>query len=141
MKNSKDNSLTISSNKPIVKIEDCILSKLPSLAKIRKDEGEEKTLSFIKLQLIELNELLNLSKPMSETQINFTSQVILEEFYMLNISDLKLVFKNIAIGKCGNLYQSLNPPKLLSIFREHLNERMNLGAEITMRQHQEHKQF
>ena len=78
---------------------------------------------------------------MNEAQINFTAGVILEEFYMLNISDLKLVFKNIAIGKCGNLYQSLNPPKLLSIFRDHLNERMNLGAEITMRQHQEHKQF
>ena len=141
MKNSKDNSLTTLTNRPIVKIEDCILSKLPSLAKIRKEKGDDKTLSFIKLQLIELNELLNLSRPMSETQINFTSQVILDEFYMLNISDLKLVFKNIATGKCGNLYQSLNPPKLLSIFRDHLNERMNLGAEITMREHQEHKQF
>ena len=141
MKNSKDNSLTTLTNRPLVKIEDCILSKLPSLAKIRKEKGDDKTLSFIKLQLIELNELLNLSRPMSETQINFTSQVILDEFYMLNISDLKLVFKNIATGKCGNLYQSLNPPKLLSIFRDHLNERMNLGAEITMREHQEHKQF
>ena len=60
MKNSKDNSLIISSSKPIVKIEDCILSKLPSLAKIRKEKGDDKTLSFIKLQLIELNELLNL---------------------------------------------------------------------------------
>ncbi len=114
---------------------------MPSLAKIKRKEGEEKTLSFIKLELIRLNELLSLKRPMTETQIDFTAQVILDEFWMLNVSDLKLVFKNILTGKCGNLYESLNPPKTLSIFREYLGVRMNIGAEMSMRQHQEHKQF
>ena len=78
---------------------------------------------------------------MTETQINFTAEVIIDEFYMLNVADIKLIFKNILTGKCGNLYESLNPPKTLTIFREHLNQRMNLGAEISERKHQEHKQF
>ena len=141
MKNSKESSLVTYQSKPIVKIEDCIQSKLPSLAKIKKDEGAEKTASYIQLELIKLNELLNLRRPMTETQINFTAEVILDEFYMLNVADIKLVFKNILSGKCGNLYESLNPPKTLTIFREYVNQRMNLGAEMSERQHQEHKQF
>lgn len=145
MKNSKENSLTTlqssNSEKALVRIEDCITSATPSLAALKRKEGEDKTISFIKLELIRLNELLNLRRPMTESQIDFTSQIILDEFYMLNVADLKLVFKNILTGKCGNLYESLNPPKTLSIFRQHLNERMNIGAEISIRQHQEHKQF
>ena len=144
MSNSKENSLTTlqhSDSRSLVKVEDCINSSMPSLAKIKRKEGEEKTLSFIKLELIRLNELLSLKRPMTETQIDFTAQVILDEFWMLNVSDLKLVFKNILTGKCGNLYESLNPPKTLSIFRDYLSERMNVGAEMSMKQHQEHKQF
>ena len=141
MKNSKESSLTTCQSKSFVKIEDCIQSKLPSLARIKKEEGIDKTLSYVQLELIKLNELLNLRRPMTETQINFTAEVIIDEFYMLNVADIKLIFKNILTGKCGNLYESLNPPKTLTIFREHLNQRMNLGAEMSERQHQEHKQF
>ncbi len=141
MKNSKESSLVTYQSKPLVKVEDCIDLSLPSFARLKKEEGIEKTLSYVKLELIKLNELLNLRRPMTETQINFTAEVIIDEFYMLNITDLKFVFKNILTGKCGNLYESLNPPKTLSIFREHLNQRLAAGKEISDRQHQEHKQF
>jgi hypothetical protein len=122
-------------------MEDCISSNTPTLARLRKEKGEKKTVLKICQELITLNEMLNLRRPMTENQIKFTAQMILDEFYNLNIADITLVFRNILTGKCGSLYESLNTPKILTFFREYLNQRMTMGADISDREHQEHKQF
>ena len=54
---------------------------------------------------------------------------------------LQLLFRKILSGEYGELYESLNPPKILTFFRNYLNERMNVGAEMSIRKHLEYKQL
>ena len=50
---------------------------------------------------------------MTESQITFSAQLIVDEFFNLKISDLTLLFRKILSGQYGELYESLNPPKIL----------------------------
>ena len=72
---------------------------------------------------------------MSEDQINLCSSMIVEEFYMLKMSDLTLLFKKIISGQYGEFYERLSIDKVLTFFREYLEERLNLAADNSLRNH------
>ena len=83
--------------------------------------------------------MLNLNKPMSETQIRLCTTMILEEFYALKISDLTILFKRIIAGEYGEFYERLSIDKVLTFFRKYFIERCNLAEENNNRIHQEFK--
>lgn len=116
-------------------------NKTPSIVVIKKEMGATFTTGYIKIWLVELNEMLNLRRPMTESQITFSAQLISDEFWMLHIADLQLLFTKILSGQYGELYESLNPPKIMTFFRNYLNERTSLGGEKSKREHQEYKQL
>src|SRR5690348_8812696 len=66
-------------------ISDAINSKAPTLAVIKKDNGQDFTQSFLVLWLVYLNKLLDLKNPMNEEQIELCAETLLSEFYMLKI--------------------------------------------------------
>lgn len=136
--NYKPAKLIASSN--IKNYDEVFQSKDDSIAKIKRELGDSFTKGYIKIWLIELNELLNLRRPMTESQITFSAQLIVDEFFNLKISDLTLLFRKILSGQYGELYESLNPPKILGFFRNYLNERTAIAAEYSMQQHLKHKQ-
>lgn len=119
--------------------EEIFEKKSHSISKIRKEWGESFTVSYIKVWLVELNELLNLRRPMTESQISFAARLVVDEFYNLNINDLQFLFIKILKGEQGELYESLNPPKILTFFREYLNERMTQGAQKSLSKHLDSK--
>lgn len=100
-------------------------SKTESLAQINKDMGENTTLAFIKMWLINLNEYINANRKLKPVQIEEISMYILNDYYYLKISDLYLCFTNIKKGKYGSLYESIDGVKILSYFEEYSNDRMS----------------
>ena len=116
-------------------IEEAINSKAPSIGKFQNQQGKQFTEGLITFWLLYLNKVLNLNKPMSEEQINLCSSMIVEEFYMLKISDLTLLFKKIISGQYGEFYERLSIDKVLTFFREYLDERLNLAADNSIRNH------
>lgn len=120
-------------------ISDAIKSKAPTLATIKKDNGPDFTQSFIVLWLVYLNKLLDLKNPMNEEQIDLCSESILSEFYMLKISDLTFVFKEIVSGKHGKFYERLAISDILSIFSTYFDERCKVAEEETLRYHNDLK--
>ena len=131
----------LNSSQSVKTYDEVFNTKAPSIARIKKEMGASFTTGYIKIWLVELNEMLNLRRPMTESQITFAAQLITDEFFGLKISDLQLLFRKILSGEYGELYESLNPPKILTFFRNYLNERMNVGAEMSMRKHLEYKQL
>lgn len=117
-------------------IEEAINSKAPSIGKFQNQQGKQFTEGLITFWLLYLNKVLNLNKPMSEEQINLCSSMIVEEFYMLKVSDLTLLFKKIISGQYGEFYERLSIDKVLTFFREYLEERYTLAGEASQRDHE-----
>jgi len=121
------------------KISDAINSKAPTLASIKKERGQEITNSLIILWLLYLNKLLDLKNPMNEEQIDLCAETILTDFYVLKISDLTFIFKEIVSGKHGKFYERLSISDILNIFTNYFNERCEVAEQETLRLHNDIK--
>ena len=118
-------------------IEDAVNSKAPSIASFQREQGRKFTEGLVTVWLMYLNNILNLNKPMSGDQINLCSSMVVEEFYMLKVSDLTLLFKRIISGQYGEFYERLSIDKILTFFRTYLEERFNLAEDNSQRNHKE----
>lgn len=119
----------------ITTVEKSISLKLPSIIKLKKTIGEEKMESFIKLWLIDLNNILDLRRPLRENQIDLISFYIVNDYGNLTLSDIHLIFTRAKTGFYGELYESLNMPKVLGWFRDYFEERLLTAGEMSRREH------
>ena len=81
---------------------------VPSVRKAVKDVGEERLAAYIKIELIQLNTLLNLARPMSEVFLETSVPLILkhltDEDVEPNLADLKIIFDRARTGFYGTYY-------------------------------------
>lgn len=96
-----------------------------SLAAIRKKVGKKISLNIIKIWIIKLNDFLNISRKMTPPQIEETADMIYDEFYYLKVSDIALLMKRIKTGHYGQFYESIDGMKLMDMFFEYAQERVN----------------
>mgnify|MGYP003639237848 FL=1 len=96
----------------LVSVNDAINSPSHSLGKIQREQSKKFTEGLVLIWLMYLNEILNLNKPMSEEQMKLASTLICEEFYMLKMADLTLLFKRIISGQYGEFYERLSIDKV-----------------------------
>ena len=101
----------------LVNIKDAINSDSKSLGKLQREHSREFTESIIQNWLIYLNRTLNLKNAMGTEQIKLASTLICEEFYMLKMADLTLLFKRIISGQYGEFYERLSIDKVITFFR------------------------
>ena len=125
----------------IIKIEDCANSSAPSLSNLTNNEGIKKSTAFISLELIRLNELLNLSRPMNNAQIEFVSNRLIKyPLNQLKTTDIKYVFDEILSGKHGKMYGSINPPFIIDCLSRHLDNRTTFSGEQNASMNKQFKQ-
>ena len=109
----------------------------PSINQIKREQGDTFCEKFIMLWLIYLNEMLNLNKPMTESQIRLCAAQLLAEYGYLKITELTLIFKRILSGEYGEFYERLGIDKVLKFFREYDKERFEFIDEQRQREHAE----
>lgn len=119
-------------------VSDALSRNTVSLVEIKKGKGEVFLRSYISMWLIYLNEVLNLNNPLTETQIELCAEQIMADYHHLKISELSLIFKRIVSGECGELYERISMPKLMSIFRKYEQERTDV---VVTQNQQAHEQF
>ena len=124
----------------LVSVTDAINSPSHSLGKIQREQSKKFTEGLVLVWLMYLNEILNLNKPMSEEQMKLAAVLICEEFYMLKMSDLTLLFKRIISGQYGEFYERLSIDKVLTFFRNYLEERFEIAIDQSSRNHRDIKQ-
>ena len=124
----------------IKSVSDAMVKDSHSIGKIQREQSKNFTEGLLLYWLIYLNEILNLKNPMSEEQMKLASQLICEEFYMLKMSELTLLFKRIISGQYGKFYERLDIPTILTCFREYLEERFEIAIDQSSRNHRDIKQ-
>ena len=67
----------------------------PSISSIRRDYGATACESYIMLWLVYLNEMLAVSRPMSEDQISLCSSQIMNDYGYLKLTAISFIFKRI----------------------------------------------
>ncbi|MEG1572801.1 MAG: hypothetical protein RR328_04535, partial [Bacteroidales bacterium] len=110
----------------------CISQKITNLYGLRQIYGEEKVEALLKLQLLDLNEVLGLKQPFSERQIDEISEEIISLYSYLNMADLHLIFKRIKTGYYGELYDRLSTASIFSFFEKYFTERCQEAAKQSL---------
>lgn len=108
--------------------------QFPSLAVLKKDFGAQKVETVIKLYLVELCELVNLKRPLREKQIDAIAMEVVSAYYSLTIADVHVIFRKARNGEFGELYESLDMPKVMKWFADYFAERCEAGANISIRE-------
>lgn len=120
-------------------VKDALMVKTPSLAKVRKTYGGKAAIAYIKIWLVDLNASLNLTRSLNEAQITEAAKLIISEFWGLTIADINIVFKNVKLGKYGELYGTLSIDKILRWFGDYQKERLDTAGEMSQEQHDKFK--
>ena len=120
-------------------IGDAISVKSDVLSSIRNNTGTPFSEAIIKLQLINLNDLVNAKRPLTEAMIEYIATEIISLHWWFKMSDVYLIFRRMLSGHYGNFYESLNPVKILSCFSEYDKERTELCSRRSLSKHMETK--
>lgn len=128
----------LSKNKELVRINtvtqalalaDQYPEQYPSLATLRGTYSDEAVENIIKLYLIELTELVNLKRELTEKQIDVIAQNVVAQYYNLTIADVHVVFKQAVTGKYGSFYDALDVPKVMGWFSKYFDSRCDAAME------------
>jgi len=114
---------------------DAIKSQSLSLAKIKKESGEEYTMAYIIKWIIATNEFINVKNKQTPDQIKLTARYILQDYYYFKISDIYLIFTNAQKGRYGQFYDSIDGSKILSWFESYAKERSEIAESISFLEH------
>jgi hypothetical protein len=120
-------------------ITQALSSDLPSLARLRREMPLEKVEAYIKLWLLDLNMLLDLKKPLNESQIDDIAFRVVDQYGSMNLADIKLVFSAVLDGDQGLVYDRLSIPTVMKWFKDYFEKRMSKAAERSYLQADSHK--
>lgn len=84
--------------------------------------------------MIELSELVNVKRELSEKQIDTIAMEVVNRHYALTMADIHVIFKKAINGEFGDFYESLDVPKVLKWFDQYFDERCEIGAQETVAQ-------
>lgn len=117
--------------KGLTTISQVLENKTSSISKIKKSIGVVRTEALLKVYLVRTNELLGVSKPLSEEAIDEIASILLTEYYMLSMTDIAFVLQQAVRGRYGELYESLTIPKVIKWFRTYFDERCQTAEEMS----------
>lgn len=108
--------------------------KYPSLAVLRRDHGSEAIEDIIMMYLIDLREKINAKRHLSDEQIEEIAFEVVTSFYHFTIADIHLVFRWAKLGKYGELYESIDMPKVMGWFETYDNARTDAATQESINQ-------
>ena len=113
----------------------CVSSESPAIATIKKEKGEKSILTIIQIWISDCNDFMNLARKMTPEQIKQTANMVLADFYFMNIADINLVFTRAKKGYYGEMYQSLDGLKIYQWFQRYSDERAQTVFDDKLKEH------
>lgn len=102
---------------------------VPTVRKVVKDLGEQSMETCIKAQLISLNLILNLARPMTDQMITATAplvvQHILDDDCDLTLADLRIIFDRAKKGVYGSFYGGIGSADIINWIDGYIAEKCN----------------
>lgn len=109
----------------------CARSGIPSIRLMQNQYGREQMVDFLVVQINRLQKLLNIENVMDIETAIFAAESILDEFGLLNIADLRLVFTRAIRGQYGQFYNRVTIPQMMDWFRKYFEERCTICAQAS----------
>lgn len=75
---------------------------------MKRDRGSDVVKSALGILLCTVNDFFNLPNPMKASQIEQTTELIMERYYYLKLEEFQLCFKNAMAGDYGPLFNRLD---------------------------------
>lgn len=119
-------------------INECLSSHVPMIGTLNK-HNHVAAIEIITYGISSLLGFLGLKQSMNPDQILMTAELLLEDYSDIPIDALKLFFRNVAKGKYGQTYNSIDGQKLLIWFRQFYDEYMHELLEVKQREHEANK--
>lgn len=108
--------------------------KYPSLAVIRRDHGNEVIEDLIMAYLIDMRKKINAKRHLTDEQIEEIAFEVVNTYYHFTIADIHLVFRWAKLGKYGELYESIDMPKVMGWFETYDNARTDAATQESINQ-------
>lgn len=108
-----------------------------SVAKIRKNQGEEVVKQLIAREILEVFEFYGAEiKP---SQLKISCDVIASEFYYLKLHEIQFAFRNGMLGKYSKVFGKFNPSFLVEWLNAYREERLEHCATKSQKQSESSK--
>lgn len=120
-------------------INSALKSITPSIAKFKKEVGEEPTVALVTIFLIDTVTFFNVGKSMDDVQITATAKMILSEYYFLKPEDFKVCFDRAKKGYYGKLYDRLDGSIIMEWLNKYIDERAEVAENESRERHEEAK--
>lgn len=106
----------------------CVMGKAPTLAKVRKEYGEQVALDWLKVQI---NDYQNFVAVKGENELPDETEremaaLILGDWYFLKMTEIMLFFRWLKTGRYGELYGRINPQSFFCKLLEFVKDRNNI---------------
>lgn len=89
-------------------IEDAVCSITPSLSTFRKETNETSLFAILTILFNDIIDFFSVGRSIGQSQLVSTIQLVVEDFYYLNIEDFKLCFNNAKRGVYGKIYDRVD---------------------------------
>lgn len=116
-------------------IEQALKSGKIKLIELVSSYSEQSILLWIQAWLVSLSGYMNFS--INESQAKNTSMFILEDCYMLNLSEFTLMFKKIIRGNYGIFYSQFNGQVIVSACKQYRQQRGDIISKMTEEERRE----
>lgn len=95
-------------------------------------QNRERTLSVLRLHLINLNMCCDVRRPLNEQQIEVVVDMIVNDWMLANLTlvDYMIVMRRAISGEYGEMFENLTPPKVLGWLKRYAEERAAEAAEM-----------
>ena len=113
-------------------------SGLPTLARVNKHFGRDFTESYLAIWITNLVEYFQVGRKMGEQQIIETAMLVMDEYYMLTLADINLVFTRVKKGYFGEIYDRIDGAVILGWFKKYFEERCSEAEALSMREHEKY---
>lgn len=110
----------------------CIQNDAPSIASVRKYQGEVVAKAMIIYFLNSIDKLLNLKQKLTAFQLDYAADLILEDYPNMKPSDIRLAIRK---GLMKEIYNRVDVQVVLGWFRDYWVERMDVSANSRQTDH------
>lgn len=106
-----------------------------SIGRLQKTLQPRQILGLISSQLLYMTKILQLKNGLSPKQIEFISSQVYTLHTHLTLVDVHIIIKRAITGYYGELYQSMNPAKVLKWFSDYFQEKCQEAERQNWEQH------
>lgn len=119
-------------------VNDSIEAKTPSIGLISRLYGAKRIKAYIKIWVVDLVTATNVKRKPTTSQIDMIAEYIVTDFRNLTISDVYLVFKDVSLGKYGEMFENIDAIKIMGWFSAYAEDKSQAAI---MKSESDHSRF